>query len=101
MLTCDIINGPSRAVLEILKRKSTDEKARELIESGRVEAVGLIQGRLAHIIVAADVAEKAADVLVAEIMGSCQHHTVLIAVFGRTSAVKAALNAVKTLTFQD
>lgn len=101
MMTYDIINGPSRAVLEILKRKSTDQAARELIESGRVEAVGLIQGRLAHIIVAADVAEKAADVLVAEIMGSCQHHTVLIAVFGRTSAVKTALNAVQSLALKE
>lgn len=59
------------------------------------DAVGLIQGTVAAILAASDIAEKAAAVQVAEIRGVCPTHMTLIAVYGDTSAVEAALQAVQ------
>lgn len=59
------------------------------------DAVGLIQGPAAAIFAAADLAEKAAAVWVAEIKGVCPSHIAVIAVYGDTSAVSAALAAVE------
>ncbi len=58
------------------------------------DAVGLIQGPAAAVFAAADLAEKAAAVRVAEIKGVCPSHISVIAVYGDTSAVNAALGAV-------
>jgi ethanolamine utilization microcompartment shell protein EutL len=95
MLLCEIINSPSRGTVAILKRKALDKAIRSLPDAARVEAVGLIQGQLAQIVVASDIASKAADVLVSEISGSCPQHITMIALFGSVSAVKVAINAVK------
>lgn len=95
MLTCAIINSPSVGSVNILKRKITDREIRDRLEKRRVEAVGLVQGQLAQIIVAADVAEKAADVMVTEISGSCPQHITMIALFGDTSAVRSAMEAIE------
>ena len=58
------------------------------------DAVGLIQGPAAAVFAASDLAEKAAAVRVAEIKGVCPSHISVIAVYGDTSAVNAALAAV-------
>lgn len=95
MLLCEVINSPSKGTVGILKRKVHEKEIRSLVEETRVEAVGLIQGQLAQIVLASDIAAKGADVLVSEIYGSCPQHITMIALFGTTSAVKAAMNAVK------
>ncbi|QOX65921.1 BMC domain-containing protein [Anoxybacterium hadale] len=59
--------------------------------SADYEAVGLVQGPLADIIAAGDVAEKTSGVLVEEIQGICPQHFTMIALFGDTSAVAVAL----------
>ena len=59
------------------------------------DAVGLIQGPVASILEAADLAEKAAAVKVAEIRGVCPSHMSLIAIYGDTSAVGASLEAIR------
>lgn len=60
------------------------------------DAIGLIQGTVAAILAASDIAEKSAAVQVAEIRGVCPTHMTLIAIYGDTSAVEAALQAVQT-----
>jgi len=95
MLLCEIINSPSKGTVGILKRKVHEKDVRSLLEETRVEAVGLIQGQLAHIVLASDIAAKGADVLVSEISGSCPQHITMIALFGTTSAVTTAMSAVR------
>lgn len=95
MLLCEIINSPSAGTVSILKRKALDKDVRAALDTGRVESVGLLQGQLAQIIVASDIAAKGADVLVSEISGSCPQHITMIALFGTTSAVRTALNTVR------
>lgn len=56
-----------------------------------IEAVGLVQGQLADMIAAGDIAEKTSGVIVEEIQGICPQHFTMIALFGDTSAVAVAL----------
>lgn len=58
------------------------------------EAVGLVQGPLADMIAAGDIAEKTSGVSVEEIQGICPQHFTMIAIFGDTSSVAVALIAV-------
>jgi hypothetical protein len=60
-----------------------------------VEAVGICQGSVMDILVASDVAEKAAGVASGEINGSCPQHMTCLIVVGDTGSVRAAMEAVK------
>jgi len=60
-------------------------------EESYFEAVGLIQGPLADMIAAGDLAEKTSGVIVEEIQGICPQHFTMIALFGDTSSVAVAL----------
>ena len=96
--------APSGVTLRIIKRPSNGFWA--ILENRRVksdyfenptripDAVGLVQGQVATILAASDVAEKSAAVQVAEIKGVCPTHMTLIALYGDTSAVEEALNAI-------
>ena len=84
----EIIKSPSEGVLRILKSRSAQN---EFFEDKPIDAVGLVQGKLAEMFVATDIAEKAADVKVVEIRGMCPQHFTMIAVLGDTSAVNEAL----------
>lgn len=61
----------------------------------RVDAVGLVQGRMIEMVCAADVAEKAVGVTVEDIRGNCPQNMVLLAIFGDTASVEAALEEIK------
>lgn len=89
------INSPSNATLALLGRKMYDKELRDIIESGEVEAIGICQGTVLEIIVASDIAEKTSDVIAGEINGSCPQHMTCLAVLGKTSAVQAAVDAIK------
>lgn len=95
MLTYERLHRPSDGVIELLKSKIHQKGITQWIADHSVESVGLIQGQLAQIIVAMDVAEKAAEVKVAEVTGICPAHVVLIAVIGSAASVAAAMDAVK------
>ena len=96
--------------LHLVKRPSAGFWA--ILESRRVrlpnisepfplpDAVGLMQGPAASILAASDIAEKAAAVKVAEIKGVCPSHITVIAIYGDTSAVAAALSAIQN-NFQE
>jgi len=84
------IKSPSRGTMEILARRRTGNPTGQPAPG----AVGLVQGALADMLYAADVAEKAAQVDVEEIRGICPQHVTLIAIFGAIADVDAALKAV-------
>ncbi len=88
-----LVKRPSKGFWAILEGRRVDSSYFEKYQQP-TDAVGLIQGPVAAILAASDIAEKAAAVQVAEIRGVCPTHMTLIAVYGDTSAVEAALQAV-------
>ncbi|NCB39732.1 MAG: BMC domain-containing protein [Erysipelotrichia bacterium] len=93
-VTIRLVKRPSKGFWAILESRRADSVHFEKYTHA-TDAVGLIQGQLGAILAASDIAEKAAAVQVAEIRGVCPTHMTLIAVYGDTSAVEAALKAVK------
>ena len=87
-----IIKSPAHGTLDILLRRK-GSGASTPIES--VDAVGLVQGRMIEMVCAADVAEKAVGVTVEDIRGNCPQNMVLLAIFGDTASVEAALEEIK------
>ena len=87
-----IIKSPSPGTLDILvRRKGSGRKT--AVET--TAAVGLIQGRLIDMVVAADIAEKTVGVTVEDIKGSCPQNMILLAIFGDTASVEAAMKEIK------
>lgn len=60
-----------------------------------IDAIGLVQGRMIEMVVAADIAEKAVGVTVEDIRGSCPQNMILLAIFGDTASVESALVQIK------
>ncbi|PIE54352.1 MAG: BMC domain protein [Dethiosulfovibrio peptidovorans] len=88
------IKNVSAGTWNIILRKVPDQAIRERIKRGEFSALGVCQGLLADILVAGDMAEKSSNVWVAEIQGTCPQHIVCLGIFGDTSAVENALEAV-------
>lgn len=88
-----IIKSPTTGTIEMLNRRRALSKP--LDEYGKYDTVGLVQGKLIEMVTAADVAEKAANVFVEEIRGLCPQHFSLLAIFGDTASVEAAIKSVK------
>lgn len=95
MLTIKTINSPSKGTVNIISHKIHDECIKSKLENGTYNSLGLIQGPLAEIIVAGDVAEKASSVDITEIPGVCPQHITMVGVFGDTASVSEALKAVQ------
>lgn len=93
VLNQQFISHPSPGVIAILANRMSAAAKGQLAEMD-ASAVGLIQGKLVDMIAAADVAEKAASVLVFDLKGSCPQHLTMIGIFGDVSAVKASLDAI-------
>ncbi len=90
-----IIDRPSQGTKNIIARKAFDKRMQDAVLNTKVEAIGICQGMVLEIVVASDVAEKAADVLAGELNGSCPNHMTCLVFLGTTMAVKAAMNAIK------
>lgn len=88
------IHRPSEAVLSMITRRISDKSARDALNNGVVESIGICQGSVLEIIVAGDIAEKTADVTACELNGSCPQHMTCLVVLGKTSAVAAAMDAI-------
>ena len=54
MLTIKILNSPSKGTMRILQRKVCDEQIKEIIQDEKVRAIGLVQGSVADVIMAAE-----------------------------------------------
>jgi ethanolamine utilization microcompartment shell protein EutS len=87
-----IIKSPSEGTIDILMRRIGLGTNKKMDCS---DAVGLVQGRMIEMIYAADIAEKAVGVTVADVRGSCPQNMILIAIFGDTASVEAALQQIK------
>ena len=87
-----IIKSPSEGTKDILKRRMVTYSK---LDISKVGAIGLVQGKLIEMIYAADIAEKAVGVTVEDIKGSCPQHMILLAIFGDTASVEAAINEIK------
>ncbi|MBP2629149.1 MAG: hypothetical protein H6Q68_3860 [Firmicutes bacterium] len=87
-----IIKSPSTGTMDILFRRKGSPST---IPLGNYDAVGLVQGRLIDMVVAADIAEKAAGVVVEDIKGQCPQNLIMIAIFGDTASVEAAMEEIQ------
>ena len=87
-----IIKSPTQGTLDILERRRGSGGKQKL---GRVDSIGLVQGKLIEMIAAADIAETAAGVTGEDIRGNCPQNMVLLAIFGDTASVKAAIEKIK------
>ena len=87
-----IIKSPSPGTVDILmRRKGSSKSERPPV----IDAIGLVQGRMIEMVVAADIAEKAVGVTVEDIRGSCPQNMILLAIFGDTASVESALAQIK------
>mgnify|MGYP002412675325 CR=1 FL=1 len=87
-----MIKSPSPGTLDILLRRRGSAAAHSI---ENCDAVGLIQGRLIDMVFAADIAEKAAGVVVEDIKGHCPQNLIMLAIFGDTASVEAAIHAIQ------
>lgn len=87
-----IIKSPAEGTMNILLRRKSSPVSQGI---PKCDAIGLVQGRLIDMIVAVDIAEKAAGVVVEDIRGSCPQNLILIAVFGDTASVEAAIENIR------
>lgn len=87
-----IIKSPGQGTLELLSRRKGTGNVKPL---ERVDAIGLVQGRLIDMVCAADVAEKAVGVTVEDIRGSCPQNMIMLAIFGDTASVEAAIEEIR------
>lgn len=87
-----IIKSPTEGTLDILKRRKSSGISKEF---SNTDAIGLVQGKLIDMVFAADIAEKAVGVTVEDIRGSCPQNMILLAIFGDTSSVEAAIKEIK------
>lgn len=83
-----IIKSPSAGTVDILlRRKGSNRNTLPPC----TDAIGLVQGKMIDMVVAADIAEKAVGVTVEDIRGSCPQNMILLAIFGDTASVESAL----------
>ena len=93
-----IIKSPSQGTIDLLARRKGSGKAMDL---ECIDAVGLVQGKMIEMIVAADIAEKAVGVTVEDIRGSCPQNMILLAIFGDTASVESAIKEIKQKIRED
>ncbi|HWR38371.1 MAG TPA: BMC domain-containing protein [Patescibacteria group bacterium] len=93
MLNSRIIRAPRPAVIAMLMRRMPGELRRQ-VEEANFDAVGLIQTSLPNLFYYTDMAQKAGNVIVAEIHGNCPQHVSTVAFFGSNEAVNAAMTAI-------
>ena len=87
-----IITSPSAGTVDILlRRKGSDRNTLPPC----TDAIGLVQGKMIDMVVAADIAEKAVGVTVEDIRGSCPQNMILLAIFGDTASVESALAQIR------
>jgi hypothetical protein len=90
------IKSPTENTIKLLSKRM-DLEEREAVLIKKWGAVGLIQAQLADLFAMADAAGKNANVLVMEIRGICPQHFSMIAIFGDTASVEAALEAAQNI----
>jgi hypothetical protein len=90
----ELIRSPTESFLQMLLNNIRPPE-RKRIETTRWGAVGLVQARLIDLYWAADVAEKASQIVTALVMGNCPQHIQMLAIFGQQAGVRAALDKIQ------
>ncbi|MBW1979625.1 MAG: hypothetical protein JRJ12_00225 [Deltaproteobacteria bacterium] len=90
----ELIRSPTAAFLQMLLNNIRPQE-RKKIEGTRWGAVGLVQARLIELYWAADVAEKASNVVPVLVLGNCPQHIQMLAIFGQQAAVRTALDKIQ------
>ncbi len=93
MFKTRFIRAPRPGTLAMLLRRVHPDM-REELQGKQFDAVGLVQCDLPSVFYLADVGQKAANVVAAEISGHCPQHISTVAFFGDTAAVSAALTTI-------
>lgn len=88
-----IIKSPTPGTIDIVQRRSGVKFVAE-----DVEAIGLIQGKMIDMIVAADIAEKSSGVMAVELKGSCPQNMISLAILGDTASVENAVEEIQDVT---
>jgi hypothetical protein len=90
----EFIKAPTAAFLEMLMNniRPPDRKRLNGIKWG---AVGLVQTKLIELYRAADVAEKASNVITVLVLGNCPQHIQMLAILGKQAEVKTALDKIQ------
>ena len=93
-LNIQFITHPGPGVIDMLMTRmgASGKKTLEIVIS---VPWGWFRGGLVDMIAAADIAEKAADVHVFDLKGSCPQHLTMIGIFGEIAAVKTSLEAIQ------
>ena len=87
-----IIISTSQGTIDILmRRKGSPHSETPPV----IDAIGLVQGRMIEMVVAADISEKAVGVTVEDSRGICPQTMILLAIFGDTASVESALAQIK------
>lgn len=93
-MNAHLVVKPTEACRRIIERRMGARKD-EAMEKASWGAVLLVQGPVAEILAAVDVATKASSVAAGEIVGNCPQQVNTIAFVGAVADVKLALAALK------
>ncbi len=90
-----IISAPSAGIKEMLLRRANvrPQVKEEILHN--CTAIGMFQASMPDCYYYSDLAQKAGDVVALEITGTCPQRLSMMALFGRLSAVKAAIKAIE------
>lgn len=88
-----IMKTVSAGTKEIIQRRVRKENLQEMFEQNA--ALALVHGDVCDMIYASDVAQKASNVEVFEIPGSCPQHMTCLGILGDAEAVETAVQKIK------
>lgn len=89
-----IMNTVSPGTQDIIRsRVRNKDLSRNLFQES--SSLALIHGDVCDMIYASDLAQKASDVSVFEIPGSCPQHMTCLGILGDVAAVETAVNKIK------
>ncbi|MCD7817905.1 MAG: BMC domain-containing protein [Lachnospiraceae bacterium] len=91
----NIMKTVSEGTKEIILRRSKMPELEALFQ--KYPALALVHGDVCDMIYASDLAQKAADVQVFEIMGSCPQHLTCLGILGDASAVEEAVARIQKM----
>ena len=92
-LKIHIIRQVSEGTKDIICARNRSPELKKQFETSN--ALALVHGDVCDMIFASDLAQKAADTMVFEIMGSCPQHMTCLGILGDSAAVDEAVARIK------
>lgn len=88
-----VMKTVSEGTKEIIRKRVKKESFGDLFQNN--PALALVHGDVCEMIYASDVAQKASDIQVFELFGSCPQHMTCIGILGDSAAVETAVSKVQ------